>query len=77
MTNEAPVTWIAHYLYADDTGGVKTLIREIDAITYHDAYHFASKLAPSEEFVLSVSAKSDEQVMGSVRYSVDRMKEDD
>ena len=77
MPNEAPVTWIAYYIYADEAGGAKTLIREIDALTYHDAYHFASKLAPSEEFVLSVRPKSDEQILGSVRYSVDRMKEDD
>jgi hypothetical protein len=77
MTNKASITWIAHYLYAGDAGETKTVIREIDAETYHDAYFLASKLAPAAEFVLSVRAKSDEQVLGSVRYSVDRMKNDD
>ena len=56
---------------------MKTLIREIKAVTHNDAYHFAAETAPAEEFVLSVHPKSDEQLMGSVRYSVDRMKKPD
>jgi hypothetical protein len=75
MTDETPVPWIAHYVYASDSGETKTLIREINAVTYHDAYHFAAETAPAAEFILSVRPKSDEQIMGSVRYSAERMKE--
>jgi len=77
MTDETPVPWIAHYIYAGDSGEMKTLIREIIAVTYHDAYHYAAETAPEAEFILSVRPKSDEQIMGSVRFSVDRMKKSD
>jgi hypothetical protein len=73
MTNKAPITWIAHYLDACET---KTVIRKINAEMCHDAYFFASKLSPAARFVLNVSAKSNEQVFGSVRYGVDRRKKD-
>ncbi|MFT6581606.1 MAG: hypothetical protein ACJAU6_002045, partial [Alphaproteobacteria bacterium] len=53
MTDETPVPWIAHYIYAGGSGETKTLIREILAVTYHDAYHHAAETAPDAKFILS------------------------
>lgn len=63
-------TWIAHYVYASDDGEMRSTMKSIVASSYEKAMEAASKLAPAEEFVVSVHPESEDQFLGSVRHQV-------
>ena len=60
-------TWIAHYLYAAADGEMRSVMKSIVATSYETSMEAAAKLAPAEEFVVSLSEQSEEQFLGAVR----------
>ena len=61
-------TWIAHYVFASADGEMRSAMKSIVASTYETAMEAAAKLAPSEEFVVSIHEESEDQFLGSVRH---------
>lgn len=62
--------WIAHYIYATADGETRTAMKSVTAPTHALAMAAASRQAPAEEFVVSVHAQSEEQMLGAVRHRV-------
>ncbi|MEC8135179.1 MAG: hypothetical protein VX107_03365 [Pseudomonadota bacterium] len=60
-------TWIAHYVFASVDSEMRSAMQSIVAPTYETAMEAAAKLAPSEEFVVSIHEESEDQFLGSVR----------
>ena len=65
----AATTWIANYIYATPAGESLTLTKEIRTESHAAAREYAARVAPADEFVLSLHPKSDEQSLGAVRHS--------
>ena len=61
-------TWIAHYVSASADSEMRSAMQSIVAPTYETAMEAAAKLAPSEEFVVSIHEESEDQFLGSVRH---------
>ena len=61
-------TWIAHYVFMASDGETRSVMKSIVASNRETAMAAASKLAPAEEFVVSVHEESEDQFLGSVRH---------
>jgi hypothetical protein len=68
--------WIANYVYATAAGDARTTTREIAADSYEAAQALAAEIAPAAEFVVSLHPQSDEQILGAVRHSAAKIKQD-
>ena len=62
-------SWIACYVYQAGDGKAGVLTKTISAASMDAARQLALKLAPGEEFMLSMHAESDEQFLGQVRLT--------
>jgi hypothetical protein len=62
-------SWIACYVYQAGDGKAGVMTKTISAASMDAARQLALKLAPCEEFMLSMHAESDEQFLGQVRLT--------
>lgn len=70
-------TWLAYYVYPTPSGGAATAERTVRANDEAEARDRAAKMAPAEEFVLTLSPISDDQFLGTVRQRASRLSEDE
>ncbi len=59
--------WIAHYVYEDTEGVVRTMTTQIGASSRGAAQDIAANAAPAKDFILTIHAQSSDQVLGTVR----------
>ena len=69
QTSPDNASWIACYVYQAGDGKAGVLTKTIRAASMDAARQLALKLAPGEEFMLSMHAESDEQFLGQVRLT--------
>ncbi len=60
--------WTVQYVYLDDTGKTRVSLDTLEAETREDARNLAAERAPAAEFMITVHAESEEQLLGSVRH---------
>lgn len=59
--------WNIQYVYLDPDGKTRISIDQVEAGTEGEAREIAAAKAPAEDFVVSVHAMSEEQILGEVR----------
>lgn len=60
-------TWVAQFVYADETGNARVALLTVTAESRESAQAIAVRHAPAAEFVVSLHLRSDEQFLGQVR----------
>lgn len=61
--------WVVEYIYLDASGDSRISIDTIEAPSKQEAINKAAKIAPFEEFMITVFAKSNDQELGTVKHS--------
>ncbi len=69
--------WIAHYVYPSQDGNAISAERLVEADSEDEARDRAAKMAPADEFLLTLSPVSDDQFLGTVRQRAAHLSEDE
>ena len=59
--------WVVQYVFKGSGGETSISVSRVFAATEKEAREFAARIAPFEEFVLSVHPESEDQFLGTVK----------